>query len=93
MVHGPLILAAGSLLDATPHDLVEAASRAGFDGVGLCSSGEHRVADPETFRHRAKEIGIQIHDVEVSHRRTGGSHSRVDRSRGRRRSGPTSDRL
>lgn len=40
-LRGRLILAAGSMLDADAETVVDAASVAGFDGVGLRLTGPH----------------------------------------------------
>ncbi len=65
---GPLILAAGSMLDCSTTRLLDAASSAGFDGVGLRLSGVHAVADATEaagVTRRATDLGLIIHDVEV----------------------------
>lgn len=62
---GPLILAAGSMLDVPAPTLIEVAADAGFDGVGLRLSAEHEVDDPGALRARAAARGIAIHDTEV----------------------------
>ena len=63
--HGPLILAAGSMLDVSAMALVDTAARAGFDGVGLRLSGGHGSDEPSALRARAADRGITIHDTEV----------------------------
>lgn len=62
-----LALAAGSVLDGSALDVVEAASAAGFDAVGFRLSGEHRLDAPGVVRvrDRAAALGLAIHDVEV----------------------------
>jgi sugar phosphate isomerase/epimerase len=60
-----LLLAAGSVLDAGPEAVVDAAAAAGFAGVGLRESDHHAGADPAALRRRADDLGIVIHDVEV----------------------------
>ena len=62
-----LHLAAGSALDATAHELVVAAGAAGFRGVGLRVSGEHRMSGPEASRLRRTldESGVVVSEVEV----------------------------
>ncbi len=67
----PLALAAGCALDSDAKGLIDAASAAGFDAVGLRVSGPHAVADPATLRAAAAAAGVAIHDVEV-HRIGGG---------------------
>lgn len=62
---GPLVLAAGSLLDHPAEAVLEAAAGAGFDGVGLRLSGEHAVADPARLGALAASLGLTVHDVEV----------------------------
>ncbi len=67
-MHGPTFaLAAGSMLDAHPLVLAEAACAAGFDSIGLRVSHEHamEIALARRFRRRLDEIGIHVHDVEV----------------------------
>jgi sugar phosphate isomerase/epimerase len=66
----PLLLAAGSLLDADPLTLIEAAAGAGFDGVGLRACGDAAPATPSAdlwraCAARAADLGVAIHDVEV----------------------------
>ncbi len=61
----PLVLAAGSVLDAGPEALIDAAAAAGFAGVGLRISAEHAPADPAALRRRAGDLGVVIYDVEV----------------------------
>jgi len=62
-----LHLAAGSALDATAHELVVAAGAAGFSGVGLRVSGEHRLSAPEASRLRRvlDGSGVVVSEVEV----------------------------
>lgn len=62
---GPLILAAGSLLDQPAEVLLDAAAAAGFDGVGLRLSGEHAATDPARLGALAASLGLTVHDVEV----------------------------
>jgi sugar phosphate isomerase/epimerase len=62
---GPLILAAGSMLDHPAEVVLEAAAEAGFDGVGLRLSVEHAVSDPARLGSRAASLGLTVHDVEV----------------------------
>ena len=61
----PLIVAAGSALDADPYGLAEAAAAAGFDGLGLRLSDHHRLSDPADFRRYASGLGLTLHDAEV----------------------------
>lgn len=61
----PLVLAAGSVLDAGPEAVIDAAAAAGFAGVGLRISAEHAPADPAALRRRAGDLGVVIYDVEV----------------------------
>jgi sugar phosphate isomerase/epimerase len=63
--HGPLILAAGSMLDVPATVLVDVAARAGFDGVGLRLSAEHAAGDVTELRSRADHECIVVHDTEV----------------------------
>jgi sugar phosphate isomerase/epimerase len=63
-----LSLAAGSVLDASAHEVVSVAAAAGFDAVGLRMSGPHAVESREQrrrLRRLADELGVVIHDVEV----------------------------
>ncbi len=62
--HG-LVLAAGSMLDRSDSDLIEAAAVAGFDAVGLRVSTGRTVAEIEAALKQADRFGIMIHDVEV----------------------------
>lgn len=65
--HRPLVLAAGSLLDIAPLELIEVAAAAGFDGVGL-RLGSDDLADPaavSALARAAARESIMIHDVEV----------------------------
>lgn len=62
---GRLVLAAGSMLDQPVDAILEAAAAAGFDGVGLRLSAEHRVADPGALRTRAASLGMTVFDAEV----------------------------
>lgn len=62
---GPLILAAGSMLDVPADELVDVAAAAGFDGVGLRLSAEHGSVDPARLRAMAAERGVVVHDTEV----------------------------
>jgi sugar phosphate isomerase/epimerase len=62
-----LCLAAGSLLDADPFVLADAAAAAGFDGIGLRLSHDHAL-DAAGLRRLAAHIGhlgLAVHDVEV----------------------------
>ena len=61
----PLIVAAGSALDADPYELAEAAAAAGFDGFGLRLSDHHHLSDPADFRRHAAGVGLALHDAEV----------------------------
>ena len=65
-------LAAGSVLDADPYEVAEAAAAAGFDGIGLRLSGEHRLEDSglARLRRRIDDLGLIVLDVEV-HRISG----------------------
>jgi sugar phosphate isomerase/epimerase len=62
-----LVLAAGSVLDATVEQLVDIAATAGFAGVGLRPGAElledHRRLT--ALRRRAEDSGVWIHDLEV----------------------------
>lgn len=62
-----LTLAAGSMLDADAHALCDAAAAAGFDGVGLRLSGEHRVDAAALARlgRRLRELDLTLLDAEV----------------------------
>ncbi len=78
----PLLLAAGSLLDAHPSVLVDAAAEAGFAGVGLRLSAEHALEPPAlaTLGRQVADVGLVVHDVEV-HRigaTTGVPHRLID---------------
>ena len=53
------------MLDQPADMLVEAAARAGFDGVGLRLTGEHALADVERFRAHVADRGLIVHDTEV----------------------------
>jgi sugar phosphate isomerase/epimerase len=68
-VRAPLVLtlAAGSLLDASPVELLDAAAGAGFQGIGLRLSHDHAVdrAGAGDVARRAAELGLVVHDVEV----------------------------
>lgn len=78
-MHGPtFVLAAGSMLDAHPLVLAEAACAAGFDAIGLRSSHEHALDTPSVrrVRRRLDELGLRVHDVEVH--RIGLSAGRVE---------------
>lgn len=61
----PLVLAAGSVLDAAAADVIRAAAGAGFDAVGLRVTGGHRLGSPTELRRLAADHGMSIHDVEV----------------------------
>lgn len=63
--YGPLILAAGSMLDATAETLVDVAADVGFDGVGLRISAEHGAGDLAALGARASAHGVIVHDTEV----------------------------
>lgn len=65
MTFGPLILAAGSMLDVPAAALLDVAARTGFDGVGLRVSGEHGDGDLGALRSRATALGLVVHDAEV----------------------------
>ncbi len=71
-----LILAAGSALQVSPIEMLEAAAGAGFDGVGLrLSHGRMPPADElRTIRTRADDRGMRIHDIEV-HRAGENTHA------------------
>lgn len=60
-------LAAGSALDVPPGELAVAVARAGFTGLGLRVSGEHRVSTREALRLRRQldDDGLVVNDVEV----------------------------
>ena len=62
-----LVLAAGSVLQASPIEMLEAAAGAGFDGVGLrLSHGRMSpAAGLREIRMRADDLGLCIHDIEV----------------------------
>ncbi len=60
-----VMLAAGSMLDVTALELIEAAGAAGFDGVGLRLSGEHAVTDVAATRDALDAAGLVLHDAEV----------------------------
>jgi sugar phosphate isomerase/epimerase len=65
---GPIVLAAGSMLDHDSNTLIRTAAPAGFDGVGLRISGEHDVDSVEQatlLRRMAGDLGMRIHDTEV----------------------------
>lgn len=67
MTTASLCLAAGSLLDADPFVLADAAAAAGFDGIGLRLSHDHAL-DAAGLRRLAAHIGhlgLTVHDVEV----------------------------
>jgi sugar phosphate isomerase/epimerase len=55
------------MLDVDPRTMVRAASDAGFDGVGLRLSGEHRLdpTDLEDFRSELERTGLHVFDAEV----------------------------
>ncbi len=61
------MLAAASLLDAGAADLADAAAAAGFDGIGLRLSAEHRVDRDQldALRERIAGHGLVVHDAEV----------------------------
>lgn len=67
MLRSPLYLAAGCALDAEPVALVDAAARAGFDGLGLRLSHDHALDQRgiERLGARLREAGVRLHDVEV----------------------------
>lgn len=62
-----LALAAGSALDATPHELVSAAAAAGFAAIGVRPPAEllrdHRAL--VELRRRLDDAGLEVHEVEV----------------------------
>lgn len=62
-----MFLAAGTALDAAPHRLVTEAAAAGFDGLGLRVSGEHRLEARQIagLRHLLDQTGVVISEVEV----------------------------
>lgn len=53
------------MLDQPAETMIDASAAAGFDGVGLRLSGEHRVARPDELRRRAVDLGVIVFDVEV----------------------------
>jgi sugar phosphate isomerase/epimerase len=59
------MLAAGSMLDVVPIELIEAAGAAGFDGLGLRLSGEHELADVAAVAAALDTHGLVLHDAEV----------------------------
>lgn len=67
MTRAPLCLAAGSLLDADPFTLADAAAAAGFDGIGLRLSHQHALdtAGLRRLASRLNDLGLFVHDVEV----------------------------
>lgn len=67
MTRAPLCLAAGSLLDADPFTLADAAAAAGFDGIGLRLSHDHALdtAGLRRLASRLNDLGLFVHDVEV----------------------------
>jgi len=67
MEAAPLLLAAGSALDADPTTLVAAAAAAGFDGVGVRLSAAQCVdrVGLAALAARAVDLGLFVHDVEV----------------------------
>ncbi|MEN9505632.1 MAG: hypothetical protein RI958_1558 [Actinomycetota bacterium] len=62
-----LHLAAGSVLDLDPVDLIEVAASVGFDGIGLRLSHDHAVDAVGARRVEAAlaATGLALHDVEV----------------------------
>lgn len=62
-----LVLAAGSVLDLDPAEVIESAASAGFDGLGLRLSPpyDRDAATLERWSRRAEQLGMTIHDVEV----------------------------
>lgn len=62
-----MYLAAGSALDASATELAVAAARAGFAGLGLRVSGEHRMSPHEAvgLRRQLDDDGLAVNDVEV----------------------------
>lgn len=79
---GPLILAAGSMLDVSADELIETAADAGFDGVGLRISGEHGDGELAALGARASAHGLIVHDTEVYRigRRSPAPDELIDRS-------------
>ncbi len=73
MTRAPLCLAAGSLLDADPFTLADAAAAAGFDGIGLRLSHDHALdtAGLRRLATRLRDLGLFVHDVEVHRIGTG----------------------
>ncbi len=73
MTRAPLCLAAGSLLDADPFTLADAAAAAGFDGIGLRLSHDHALdtAGLRRLARRLRDLGLFVHDVEVHRIGTG----------------------
>lgn len=67
MTSASVCLAAGSLLDADPFVLADAAARAGFDGIGLRLSHDHALDGPGLRRlaRHVHDLGLRVHDVEV----------------------------
>lgn len=63
----PLVLAAGSVLDLDPGEVIELAADAGFDGLGLRLSAPYRrdAATLEGWSRRAVQHGMSVRDVEV----------------------------
>lgn len=67
MSSSPLVLAAGSVLDLDPGEVMEWARAAGFDGVGLRLSAPHERdrAVLDSWRREAVRHHLTINDVEV----------------------------
>lgn len=53
------------MLDHPAETVIDAAAQAGFDGVGLRLSAEHRSDRPHDLHRRAVDLGVVIFDAEV----------------------------
>jgi sugar phosphate isomerase/epimerase len=75
-----LCLAAGSLLDADPFVLADAAAAAGFDGIGLRLSHDHALdaAGLQRLAAHIGNLGLTVHDVEVHRIGTGDANGPGD---------------
>lgn len=59
-------LAAGTVLDAPPADVLAAAAAAGYDAAGLrLDPARHTVAEARQLRRQAEELGLRLLDLEV----------------------------